>query len=151
MTQPDFELNYFGLTICGIVSFLISAIWFGPLFGKVWLEYSHLNQKKMEDIQSEKRGKKLTIAAAGTLLTSVIYSWFIWRCSITSIWELVLFDALICTGFLFTNMLNGVLWGRQKIQTVLINLSYQFVNLLGQGIIILILNRPQNDVVGVSI
>lgn len=137
MLDWNLKLNFGTLGLCCLLSFVISAIWYGPLFGGLWLEYSHFNQKKIEDIQSERKYVKIFIAFLGTFITAAIYSIFIHNLPITEHWELVAFDAVISIGFLFTSMASGVLWGRTRIQCLLINLGYQFVNLLGQGIVIM--------------
>ena len=36
-------LNYFAILICGILSMVVGFIWYGPLFGKLWLEVSGLS------------------------------------------------------------------------------------------------------------
>lgn len=133
-----FHLNPLALFVCTISSFLTSTIWYGPLLGNLWLEYSHLNLKKIEDHQRENKYLKLFIGIAGTLLSTIIYSLLIHNIPIRSISDMVLLAALL-VGLIGMNAANGVIWGRRKIEYALINLGYQLVNLIVQGLIILIL------------
>ena len=42
----DIQVNYVAILACGISAMVIGSIWYGPLFGKTWMQ---LTGKKMED------------------------------------------------------------------------------------------------------
>lgn len=37
------EINHLAILVCGILSMVIGAIWYGPLFGKKWMEICGVN------------------------------------------------------------------------------------------------------------
>ncbi|MBK9295243.1 MAG: DUF1761 domain-containing protein [Oligoflexia bacterium] len=38
MTQPNIILNWPAIALAIILSYILGALWFGPLFGKQWAE-----------------------------------------------------------------------------------------------------------------
>ena len=34
----DIDVNYWAVLVCGIVSMVLGFVWYGPLFGKKWME-----------------------------------------------------------------------------------------------------------------
>ena len=39
------ELNYVAVLVCAVVSMVVGAVWYGPLFGKQWMEVIGINAK----------------------------------------------------------------------------------------------------------
>ncbi len=37
------EINYLAILACGVLSMVIGSIWYGPLFGKKWMEICGVN------------------------------------------------------------------------------------------------------------
>lgn len=54
------QLNFWAILVCGVLSMALGAIWYGPLFGKKWMEIVGV---KPEDIEARKKMRK----AAGPL------------------------------------------------------------------------------------
>ncbi len=52
------EINYFAVLLCGILAMVLGSIWYGPLFGKKWLEIIKATPKDLEE------RKKMQKAAA---------------------------------------------------------------------------------------
>jgi len=137
MRQWNLYVNPFALVIGTFTSLIISTIWYGPLFGKIWLEYSKLNRKKVEEIQSQNYISKIFTGILGTILAIAIHSVLVHTIPITSIWELLLLDVLLTVGFVAPHMSYALIWGRTKAENFAINVGYQFTNLLVQGLIVL--------------
>ena len=53
-------LNYYAVALCAVLSMVVGFIWYGPLFGRLWLEIIGANVK---DIKARKEMQK----AAGPL------------------------------------------------------------------------------------
>lgn len=54
------EINYFAVLVCGVLAMVLGYIWYGPLFGKKWLEVigaTDLDLEKRREMQ--KRAGKL--------------------------------------------------------------------------------------------
>jgi hypothetical protein len=42
------EINYLAILVCGVLSMVIGSIWYGPLFGKKWMEICGVNSADLE-------------------------------------------------------------------------------------------------------
>ena len=42
----DININYLAVLVAGIVNYAIGAIWFGALFGKLWMDLSGIKEMK---------------------------------------------------------------------------------------------------------
>lgn len=129
------------LTAATIVSFIVSALWYGPLFGSTWLEYSHLNQKKLEDYRNENKTEKNLIAVVCSFLTALLLLNLINLLHV-NFWTDVLYLAFgLWLGWIFTSLLNDFLWSPTKKEVFFINITHHLVNLAAQGLTIYFIER----------
>lgn len=49
------EINYLAVLVCGVLSMIIGSVWYGPLFGKKWMEIIGATQM---DVQKRKEMQK---------------------------------------------------------------------------------------------
>src|SRR3989344_7785010 len=42
------EVNYIAILVCGVLAMVLGAIWYGPLFGKKWMEIVGASAMDME-------------------------------------------------------------------------------------------------------
>lgn len=74
------EVNYLAILVCGIASVVVGTIWYGPLFGKMWMEGMGFNKLTPEQ---QKEGMKMMpwnylqqfIAA---LITAYVFAHVLW-------------------------------------------------------------------------
>ncbi len=136
MRQWNLYVNPFSLVFGVVSSYVLSTIWYSLIFRKTWVEYSRFNEKQIEDIQNNNKYSKLLTAILATLLTTCIHSVLIFTLPITSTLQLLVLDVVLTVGFVTPIMANSVIWGKGKLPYFAINLSYQFINLFVQGLII---------------
>ncbi len=128
--------NPLALLLSTVASFFISSLWYGPIFGEIWLEYSPFNRKKLEDIRNDNKYLRIAIAILATLFTAFVFEIVIHTVGISNYVELLVLALVVSLGFIGPNMIYDVIWGKTKLINFFINLGYQFVNLLVQGAII---------------
>lgn len=105
-------VNYLAVLVCAIMSMVLGMIWYGPLFGRKWMEVIGLDPALMDDKEKRKEMSK----GAGRLYTlqlflSVLESYAIvlffqggWPQSI----QLLIF---IWIGFIVPILGGASLWG----------------------------------------
>lgn len=64
------EVNYGAVVLCGVLSMVVGFIWYGPLFGKKWMEIVGANPKDMAE------RKKMQKAAGPMYLVQFLLSLF---------------------------------------------------------------------------
>lgn len=48
------EINYISILVCGVVAMIVGFIWYGPLFGKKWMEIigaPEVDEQKKKEMQ----------------------------------------------------------------------------------------------------
>ncbi len=49
------SINYLAVILCGIISMVIGAIWYGPVFGKLWMkQYGFTEEDLRKDFNPAK-------------------------------------------------------------------------------------------------
>ena len=49
-------INYWAILVLGIVSMALGALWYGPLFGKKWMEIIGVNKNDLEARKEMEKG-----------------------------------------------------------------------------------------------
>ncbi len=130
-------INYWAILVCGILSMVIGAIWYGPLFGKKWTEIIGATNQDLET------RKKMQKEAGPLYLIQFLLSLF-------QIFMLVSFAGLINKaepdfGYMFTSLslwvafimptiAGSAMWNNDsskvKWARFLIQSGYQLVNFI---------------------
>jgi len=130
------SVNFGSLTAATAASFIVSAIWYGPLFGEYWLEYSHLNRKKLEDYKNEHKHEKGFLAVLCSFLVALVISNLQDLLDVKSYCDAAWLAFAIWLGYIFTTLVGNFLWDITKKQVLFVNLAHQLVNLTVQALII---------------
>ena len=124
------EVNYWAVLVCGILSMVVGSLWYGPVFGKKWLEIIGVAncdeemRKKMQKDMVPLYGVQFLL----TLLQVYILSHFVDGWTDASGIETALFVWLgfimptVAGASMWTNESNRVKWQRFGIQA-----GYQLV------------------------
>lgn len=56
------DVNYLAILACGVVAIIIGFIWYGPLFGKIWMKMAGFDKLSPEEL--EKGKKQMPLMAA---------------------------------------------------------------------------------------
>lgn len=132
-------VNYWAVLVCGLLSMGIGAIWYGPLFGKKWMEICGAT---FEDLEARKKMQK----AAGPLyvvqfLLALLQIWFLatyitgWGAPIAvlkafGIW-LAFVMPTVAGASMWNNDSSKIKWARFLIQS-----GYQLVNFIVFGLLL---------------
>ena len=126
-------VNYLAILVAGIASMVLGFLWYGPLFGKAWMQMMGFTMKDMKKKQKEGMTRTYLIAFVGTLVMAYVLSVFVENMGIeggltTAFW--------LWLGFIATVSLGNVLWGGKPFKLWILNNAYNLVNL---AVLVLIL------------
>ena|SRR3989344_3639104 len=135
--MPEVVVNYVAVVVAAVASVVLGAIWYGPLFGKVWMKAAG---KTKSDIDKSKGDmpKMYAITIAGSLATAYVLAVFIGWAQVTTIALAVILAFLVWLGFVVTSSLGTVVWESRNQQSFLIDVSYSFVSLIIMAAIIVV-------------
>jgi hypothetical protein len=118
------EINYFAVLACGIVSMIIGFVWYGPLFGKKWVQIIGATDM---DIEARKKMQKsamplYVVSFLLTLFQAYVLAHFIqaWQDGSpygTSVWIWAAFIIpTVAAGAMWNNDSAKISWARFLIQ-----------------------------------
>jgi hypothetical protein len=64
------EINYLAVVVCAVLSLVVGGIWYGPIFGKKWLEVTGADKIDLE------RRKEMMAGVWKLYLTQFVLSLF---------------------------------------------------------------------------
>ena len=130
-------MNYWAILVSAIASMIIGSIWYGPLFGKKFMEAMGMNEWSPEKKVEMK--KSMGISYVGQFVLSLIMffvlSWYITTSIHTGIVGGMANAFGLWLGFVVPLAAGNVLWGGKKILFWL-SIGNMLVTLLVAGAII---------------
>ncbi|MDB4939689.1 MAG: hypothetical protein JWO40_114 [Candidatus Doudnabacteria bacterium] len=107
------QVNFLAVLVASIVSIIIGSIWYGPLFGKMFIELSGMNQWSPEKQAEMKKTMNLSYLGqfVASLVTFYVLALFINRIGQVSIMGGIVTALWIWLGFLVTQKFGETLWG----------------------------------------
>jgi hypothetical protein len=66
----EVPINYWAVLAAGVVNMVLGALWFGPLFGKAWMNAQGWDAAKIEEIKKAGKGMRMSyvLMAVGSLI-----------------------------------------------------------------------------------
>jgi hypothetical protein len=111
----------------GVVMFIVGFLWYGPLFGKKWLELSGIPMPENKPPMKSMYGKMLTHLVL-TILESAALFLFVLIPSSLSV--TIYFTLFAFVGFYVPRQISDHLWSNKKLGLVAFDLSATLASLL---------------------
>lgn len=133
------EINYVAIVVCAVISMIVGAVWYGPLFGKKWMEIVGVDaqDKKAREKMQKSAGPLYFIQFVLVLFQLYVLSYYIkgWRdvSGVTNaLW--------IWGAFVMPTIAGSAMWTNDKPKVVkarfLIQSGYQLVLFILFGFIL---------------
>ncbi len=120
----EVSINYWAVLASAIASMVIGFLWYGPLFGKLWMQLSGMTDKKLKDAKKKGMGKTYAIAFLSTLVMSFVLAHFIDYVEATRITDALQLAFWLWLGFIATVQLGSILWEGKPVKLYLINVAH---------------------------
>lgn len=117
-------INYFAVLVCGVLAMVLGYVWYGPLFGKKWMEIVGVNakDKAAREAMQKEAGPLYAVQFVLALLQAYILAHFIngWQDAngtTVALWIWLGFVMpTIAAGSMWNNDSKKVKWARFWIQ-----------------------------------
>ena len=132
-------VNYIAIVVAALAAHVLGYLWYGPLFGKKWMQLMKLTDKDKEKGKHKGMAKLMAISFIGSLVTAAVLSLFIgpgFGDVKSGMINGAIVAALVWIGFMATKALGGVLWEGKSWKLYFLNVSYDLVSLLLMGVIL---------------
>jgi hypothetical protein len=134
------EINYITIVGAGVLSMIIGSIWYGPLFGKKWMEIcgvTEMDKERRAQMQKEALPLYLTQFALTLVQLYVLSNLFAWTGEASKTVGIAFFMWL---GFVMPTIAGCAMWnnnsGKVKWAQFLIQSGYQLIMFLLYGYIL---------------
>ena len=125
------QLNWFAILLATVVSFVLGYLWYGPLFGKAWLDELG---KSPEELGSG--ASPFVISAVLMLIASSVMAVLVACIGIETWFEGATLGFAIGIGFIATSYFSDAQFGGKSTKLTLIESGYRVVYTLLIGIIL---------------
>lgn len=140
------EIHYVTILVCAVAAMIIGSIWYGPIFGKMWMRIMCPEAATMTEEQKKEMSKGMWAMYLVQFILSLITAWMLdlhisnWSGDESSV------AIAVCAwfGFILTTIAGQILWsGRSKKdawQMFLVSAGAQLVTFVVFGLLIALLS-----------
>ena len=138
--MPQVPVNYTAVLSAAIASMVIGFLWYGPIFGRMWMKLSGITADKMNAAKQKGMGKSYAMMFVGSLVMAYVLQHALFFAStylgaygasaglVAGFWNWI--------GFVAPVTLGTVLWEGKPWKLWLLNNGYYLVTLSVMGIIL---------------
>src|SRR3989304_5313099 len=102
-------INYLAVLVAAIASMVLGMLWYGPVFGKLWMKLSGITPQSMKKMKLTPKAA-MTLGFIGTLVTAYVLSHFVDLLSVTTWSGAAQFAFWAWLGLVAPVQLGAYLW-----------------------------------------
>lgn len=134
------EGNVWAIVVSGVVGFVLGGLWYGPIFGKYWIDLSGMTPEQIE--AGKKKGMTRSylltfigsVVMAGVLSQAITYAFGFLQTS--GIWTGIGIAFCSWLGFIAPTSAGPVLWGTKHWKLWVLDNAYYIVSLSLMSLVI---------------
>ncbi len=127
------QVNYVAVAAAGVSAMVTGGIWYGPLFGKLWMKLVGVSKN---DVKKSEMPKLYGIMFVGAIIEAYVLSMFIHYAGAVGLFNGAKTGFWAWLGFVGPVMLGNYLFSKKPLTLFKIDAGYALVNLLVMGAII---------------
>ncbi len=132
----DIPVNYLAVLVCGISAMLIGSFWYGPVFGKIWMELSGIKTKDIKTAKKEGMAWRYLLNFISALVMAYILAHFLYYTNAKTILDAITAAFWLWLGFIATVSLGSVLWEGKSFKLYFLNNAYSVVSIFVMAMIL---------------
>ena len=133
--MPQVHVNFLAVAVAAIVAFIIGALWYSLLFGKLWLKAHAYTDEQVAEMQKG-AAKAYSVTLVCDLLIALAIAVLIGYLDLHRCMQGLKLGLLVWAGFAFPLGLMAHMYSRRKTAVLCIDAAYQLVYLLLMGAIL---------------
>lgn len=134
------DVNLWAILICAVVSLVIGSVWYGPIFGKMWMRVCGMTS--MDEARRKQMQKESMPLYFVQFILSLFTAWVLSLYIVNAIDEMTgISNAFwIWAGFVMPTVAGGVMWtadsGKVKWTKFLLQAAYYLITFIVFALII---------------
>ena len=121
------EINYWAVLAAGAAGMVVGAIWYGPLFGRLWMGLSGMNQEKISQMKGRGMAKAYTSAFIMVLVMAFVLAQFIQVFEAEDASGAFQLTFWIWLGFLVPLLLSPVIWQDKRLKLFVLDSAHYLI------------------------
>lgn len=131
------NLNYLAVFVSAIAVMVLGALWYGPLFGRLWMQLSGITNKEIDDSNKSNLVWILyLINFISIFVTAYVTAHFIYFVGADTLKEGLQTGFWIWLGFIATFSLGMVIWEAKPFKLYILTNTYHLISFLMVGSIL---------------
>lgn len=127
------DVNFVAVLVASVITFALAAIWYGPLFGKAWMELCNLKEDDIKDSRKPMVGSFVL-----SFLTCFILAVLVERLDVEYWTNGVLLGIGLSVGFYAFNIYSDFLFERRPQKLVFILSGYRVLSGAIMGLVLVL-------------
>ena len=132
------SINYIAILVVSIVSIVIGWLWYGPIFGKIWVKEAGFTDEMLAQGKTKGMAKSYILTFIFCLISAYVLSYFMIVQSVATISSAMSLAFLVWLGFQLPIHLGTVLWDMKSLKLFMLTSVHSLVTLLASGIILVL-------------
>jgi hypothetical protein len=127
------------IIVGAIVMFVIGAVWFTVLFGKIWSRLMNRTPEQMAKQKADGMGGKMVVMFILNLISASVLHYLLPITMALSIGEFLTIMVIIWLGFTLPSLANTYLWEGKSTKFVLINAGGSLAAFIGGAVTVFLM------------
>ena len=131
----EYVPNFLAVLVAGLIPMLVGSMWYGPVFGKKWLEMVGKTEEEIKENFNPIKAYVFSFVMSlimAYVLAHILEAWNV-AYATTGIWYGMQGAFWAWLGFALTIGYQHVAWNDQKLSLYALNMAYNLVCLLAMG------------------
>ncbi|MBI2106195.1 DUF1761 domain-containing protein [Candidatus Woesearchaeota archaeon] len=129
-------INLLSVLVAAAANFVLGFLWYGPLFGKIWMKLMKFSEKDLEEGKKKGMTKNFIMGFISTLIMVYILAYLMQALLYNSISQVIFLAFLTWLGFVGTVTFSSVLWEGKPFKLYILNNMYNLISLIIVGLIL---------------
>jgi len=130
------SLNLLAVIAAAVVSVIVGSMWYGPLFGKIWIKEMGWTEEEIKKGKNQNMNKAYILTIIASLVSAFVLGQIISGTSTVGAWDGAMIGFWAWLGFGVPLFLSNVLWEGKSWKMFQINAGYQLVTWVLMGAIL---------------
>ncbi|MFQ5531835.1 MAG: DUF1761 domain-containing protein [Candidatus Nanoarchaeia archaeon] len=130
-----YDVNWIAVIIAAVVSFIISMVWYGPLFGKKWMAYQGMKKPP------KKKGMSgiFLVALIANIIWAYVIALFVNLNGVSTAAGGAVVGFWLWLGLIATFTLGSILWENKPVGLYVLNNAHNLLVTVVAGIIVAVM------------
>ena len=131
--MPSFDFNWLAVVVATVAAMVIGFLWYGPVFGKIWLAGMG---KTQEEIQASGSSAAIPISIVTAFITALALASVMSAAGADTVTEGIVWGLFAAFGFIATSQMNNAVYEGRNSTVTALYIFYQLFTLAVMGAII---------------